>query len=133
MHGRRSPPRTRVFGRPRPGREKILHQFRFAPIHAAEGIRRLGGFQERDPGSRRCRARQMSFIRLSILLALGAIAPLSAAARTDSIVLGGGCFWCLDASYKLLPGVTHVTSGYAGGTVAKPTYEQVSGMKTGHA
>ena len=53
--------------------------------------------------------------------------------RSDSIVLGGGCFWCLDASYKLLPGVTHVTAGYSGGTVASPTYEQVCTDETGHA
>jgi peptide-methionine (S)-S-oxide reductase len=53
--------------------------------------------------------------------------------RADSIVLGGGCFWCLDASYKLLPGVTHVTCGYSGGTLANPTYEQVCTEETGHA
>ncbi len=55
------------------------------------------------------------------------------AARADSIVLGGGCFWCLDASYKLLPGVTHITCGYSGGTVARPSYEQVCTEETGHA
>ena len=43
-------------------------------------------------------------------------------AKADSIVLGGGCFWCLDAAYKLLPGVTHVTCGYAGGHVSHPSY-----------
>jgi peptide-methionine (S)-S-oxide reductase len=48
-------------------------------------------------------------------------------------VLGGGCFWCLEAVYKELRGVTTVTSGYAGGTVANPTYEQVCGGRTGHA
>ncbi|HEY1848836.1 MAG TPA: peptide-methionine (S)-S-oxide reductase MsrA [Opitutaceae bacterium] len=58
---------------------------------------------------------------------------LPSAAKADSIVLGGGCFWCLDAAYKLLPGVTHVTCGYSGGTVAHPTYEQVCTEETGHA
>jgi peptide-methionine (S)-S-oxide reductase len=53
--------------------------------------------------------------------------------RAESIVLGGGCFWCLDASYKLLPGVTHVTCGYAGGSLQNPTYEQVCTEETGHA
>ena len=62
-----------------------------------------------------------------------AMTTLPQAAKADSIVLGGGCFWCLDASYKLLPGVTHITSGYAGGTLANPTYEQVCGEDTGHA
>jgi peptide-methionine (S)-S-oxide reductase len=53
--------------------------------------------------------------------------------RADSIVLGGGCFWCLDAAYKLLPGVTHVTCGYAGGHVSHPSYEDVCTETTGHA
>jgi peptide-methionine (S)-S-oxide reductase len=50
-----------------------------------------------------------------------------------SIVLGGGCFWCLEAVYKRVKGVTDVTSGYAGGDQADPTYEQVSSGRTGHA
>ena len=47
--------------------------------------------------------------------------------------LGGGCFWCLDAVFRDLRGVTKVESGYAGGHVANPTYEQVCGKRTGHA
>ena len=47
--------------------------------------------------------------------------------------LGGGCFWCLEAVYLGLRGVTRVVSGYAGGQVANPTYEQVCGKRTGHA
>lgn len=58
---------------------------------------------------------------------------LQTPAKAESIVLGGGCFWCVDAAYKLLPGVAHVTCGYAGGTVAHPTYEEVCAKKTGHA
>jgi peptide-methionine (S)-S-oxide reductase len=54
-------------------------------------------------------------------------------AKSDSIVLGGGCFWCVEAAYKLLPGVTHITCGYAGGSVADPTYEEVCSKTTGHA
>jgi peptide-methionine (S)-S-oxide reductase len=54
-------------------------------------------------------------------------------ARADSVVLGGGCFWCLDASYKLLPGVTHITCGYSGGSLDNPSYEQVCTETTGHA
>jgi peptide-methionine (S)-S-oxide reductase len=46
--------------------------------------------------------------------------------------LGGGCFWCLEAVYLGLRGVATVKSGYAGGHVANPTYEQVCGKKTGH-
>jgi peptide-methionine (S)-S-oxide reductase len=66
-------------------------------------------------------------------IALLAMTSLPATAKADSIVLGGGCFWCLDASYKLLPGVTHVTCGYSGGTLADPTYQQVCTEETGHA
>ena len=53
--------------------------------------------------------------------------------NSNSLVVGGGCFWCTDAAFKLLPGVTGVTSGYAGGHVQNPTYEQVCGKGTGHA
>ena len=47
--------------------------------------------------------------------------------------LGGGCFWCLEAVYLELAGVKSVKSGYAGGHVANPTYEQVCAKTTGHA
>ncbi|MGQ0538993.1 MAG: peptide-methionine (S)-S-oxide reductase MsrA [Gemmatimonadaceae bacterium] len=47
--------------------------------------------------------------------------------------LGGGCFWCLEAVYQQLEGVESVVSGYSGGYVADPSYEQVCGKKTGHA
>ena len=48
-------------------------------------------------------------------------------------VLGGGCFWCLDAVFRELTGVQAVESGYAGGSVPNPTYEAVCGGDTGHA
>jgi peptide-methionine (S)-S-oxide reductase len=48
-------------------------------------------------------------------------------------VLAGGCFWCLDAVYRRINGVTSVISGYTGGTVVDPNYSQVSGGTTGHA
>jgi peptide-methionine (S)-S-oxide reductase len=47
--------------------------------------------------------------------------------------LGGGCFWCLEAAFEQLRGVERVQSGYAGGSVANPTYQQVCGGGTGHA
>lgn len=52
---------------------------------------------------------------------------------TELATLGGGCFWCLEAVYLELRGVRAVKSGYAGGHVANPTYEEVCGKKTGHA
>jgi peptide-methionine (S)-S-oxide reductase len=48
-------------------------------------------------------------------------------------VLAGGCFWCLDAVYRQIKGVSEVVSGYSGGTVNAPSYEQVSSGMTGHA
>jgi methionine-S-sulfoxide reductase len=54
-------------------------------------------------------------------------------AKLDTIVLGGGCFWCTEAVYEQLQGVVSVASGYAGGTTVNPTYEQVCSGKTGHA
>ena len=48
-------------------------------------------------------------------------------------VLGGGCFWCTEAVYEELRGVISVMSGYAGGDTSNPTYQNVSGGKTGHA
>ena len=53
--------------------------------------------------------------------------------RQETATLGGGCFWCLEAVYKDLKGVERVVSGYAGGTVENPTYEQVCSGRTGHA
>lgn len=53
--------------------------------------------------------------------------------KREVATLGGGCFWCLDAAYREIEGVTRVVSGYAGGTVPNPTYEQVCTGRTGHA
>ena len=54
-------------------------------------------------------------------------------ANSELATLGGGCFWCLEAVFKELAGVESVQSGYAGGSVPNPTYEQVCGKRTGHA
>ena len=53
--------------------------------------------------------------------------------RTDSTTLGGGCFWCLEAVFEMVSGVTGVKSGYTGGSVVNPSYNQVCGGSTGHA
>ncbi len=71
-----------------------------------------------------------NLLPLALLLSMTTLPSVS---RADSIVLGGGCFWCLDAAYKLLPGVTRVTCGYSGGTVANPSYKDVCTEETGHA
>lgn len=53
--------------------------------------------------------------------------------QTETATLAGGCFWCLEAVYDLLRGVESVQSGYAGGHVEDPSYEQVCAGTTGHA
>jgi peptide-methionine (S)-S-oxide reductase len=58
---------------------------------------------------------------------------MSSEADHERATLGGGCFWCLEAVYKELKGVERVVSGYAGGHLENPTYEQVCGGRTGHA
>ncbi|HVV72040.1 MAG TPA: peptide-methionine (S)-S-oxide reductase MsrA [Verrucomicrobiae bacterium] len=51
----------------------------------------------------------------------------------ETATLGGGCFWCTEAMFQMLPGVKSVTSGYAGGTTENPTYKEVCTGRTGHA
>lgn len=74
----------------------------------------------------------MSFIR--ILLFAGLLLPLCPvqAADTARATFGGGCFWCMEPPFDKLEGVNSTVSGYAGGHVKNPTYEQVSSGDTGH-
>jgi peptide-methionine (S)-S-oxide reductase len=53
--------------------------------------------------------------------------------KRETIILGGGCFWCLDAVYRRVEGVTEVVAGYAGGFWPKPNYLAVATKMTGHA
>lgn len=53
--------------------------------------------------------------------------------KLESAIIGGGCFWCVEAQYKMLRGVKKVVSGYAGGHVKDPTYKAVCEGTTGHA
>jgi methionine-S-sulfoxide reductase len=61
--------------------------------------------------------------------------PMQAAnpSSYDTITLGGGCFWCVEAVYEMLDGVIKVESGYSGGTVKNPSYREVCTGTTGHA
>ena len=75
---------------------------------------------------------------LSLMLLLSAAAPAlatetaSTAASSAKAVFAGGCFWCMEPPYDKLDGVIATTSGYAGGRIVNPTYEQVSAGGTGH-
>lgn len=80
---------------------------------------------------------------VSILIFLVMINPATGAQKDmktktladvrEEITLGGGCFWCLDAIYREIKGVEKVLSGYSGGSVVNPNYEEVCSGKTGHA
>ena len=80
-------------------------------------------------------------IRLSLALLLAGAPAGTAQTKNmndstnhlDVATLGGGCFWCTEAIFQMLPGVKSVTSGYAGGTKANPTYKEVCTGATGHA
>ena len=61
------------------------------------------------------------------------MAETATASPLETAILGGGCFWCVEAVFDELDGVQSVESGYAGGTTANPTYEQVCSGRTGHA
>lgn len=71
-----------------------------------------------------------------MLLGNGAGVSAETARATNTVekaTFGGGCFWCLEAVFERLPGVTNVVSGYAGGQVENPSYRQVCNGTTGHA
>lgn len=59
--------------------------------------------------------------------------PTTKPKKTSVVTLGAGCFWCVEAVYQRIEGVTKVTSGYMGGKIPNPTYEQICTGRTGHA
>ena len=71
-------------------------------------------------------------MRLSLLLALTALAPLTGAAERKTAVFAGGCFWCVEHAFDAVEGVVDHTAGFAGGHVEDPTYAEVTGGGTGH-
>jgi peptide-methionine (S)-S-oxide reductase len=84
----------------------------------------------------------LRFMLLALLLPAGAAEaqktanggkPMQGNTKVEYATLGGGCFWCLEAVFERVEGVKSAISGYAGGTVANPSYEQVCTGTTGHA
>ncbi|MEB3234830.1 MAG: peptide-methionine (S)-S-oxide reductase, partial [Cyanobacteriota bacterium] len=73
-------------------------------------------------------ARGLLSLSLTVLL----LALPVQAAPLQEAVLAGGCFWCLEHDLETLPGVVEAISGYSGGTLANPSYKQVSAGGTGH-
>jgi peptide-methionine (S)-S-oxide reductase len=73
------------------------------------------------------------FAAMSAILTPVSAADPAPAGQTEIAILGGGCFWCVEAQYKMLKGVKKAVSGYANGTVENPTYKQVCEGDTGHA
>ncbi len=87
----------------------------------------------------RCLPNPLSFLRSGVLAWCAALCLASVGSAraqtpaTAKATFAGGCFWCVEADFDKVPGVLRTTSGYTGGTVAKPTYQQVSAHITGHA
>ena len=81
------------------------------------------------------KTRSLSLIACAFAIAASAASAAQAAppANTAKATFAGGCFWCVESDFDKVPGVIATTSGYTGGSVANPSYEQVSGKHTGHA
>lgn len=84
------------------------------------------------------RAAALAVAVLSALVASASVAApapaarAAGAARADTAIFAGGCFWCLETQFEGFPGVASVVSGYTGGHKANPTYEEVGAHVTGH-
>jgi peptide-methionine (S)-S-oxide reductase len=68
-----------------------------------------------------------------VVLALALAAGGAQAQQTEKAIFAAGCFWCTEEAFEKVPGVVSAVSGYTGGTVKNPSYEQVSSGRTGHA
>ncbi|AOS97117.1 Peptide methionine sulfoxide reductase MsrA 1 [Microbulbifer aggregans] len=73
------------------------------------------------------------FIAIGLLSMAALVSAQGSGGNIQTAVFAGGCFWCMEPPYDKLDGVLKTTSGYSGGKVPNPTYEQVSGGGTGHA
>ncbi|MEO0401736.1 MAG: peptide-methionine (S)-S-oxide reductase MsrA [Pseudomonadota bacterium] len=78
--------------------------------------------------------RTIKTFSLGLMIVLGFVAQtkMSHAQQLDTLTVAGGCFWCVEADFEKVAGVTEAVSGFAGGTTSNPTYKQVTGGRTGH-
>ncbi|MGZ3315012.1 MAG: peptide-methionine (S)-S-oxide reductase MsrA [Caulobacteraceae bacterium] len=79
--------------------------------------------------------RLAALVLIAVALAfplLSATRASAAAAKLDTAIFAGGCFWCMETDMKAIPGVVSVESGYTGGTLKNPTYQDVISETTGH-
>lgn len=75
----------------------------------------------------------MRLLTLALIALLPLLANAAAAPSTSQkAIFAGGCFWCTESDFEKIPGVISAISGYTGGSVARPSYEQVSSGSTGH-
>lgn len=70
---------------------------------------------------------------MRLILTLFALMIAPVVARADTAIVAGGCFWCVEANFESVPGVSKVESGYTGGTVENPTYDDVKSETSGHS
>src|SRR5919108_4297629 len=84
------------------------------------------------PTGHRCRAEGAQTMKW-LILAAAVLVPTAQAQKTEKAIFAAGCFWCTEEAFEKVPGVISAVSGYTGGTVKNPSYEQVSSGRTGHA
>jgi peptide-methionine (S)-S-oxide reductase len=77
---------------------------------------------------------KLSLLAAAIMsTALASAADPKESAPSNVAIVGGGCFWCVESTYKLVPGIKKLTSGYSAGQTKNPTYEDICTGETGHA
>ena len=77
--------------------------------------------------------KNLKFVFLLILFSCISLGTSNMSQNTEKAYFAGGCFWCMEPPFEVLDGVLEATSGYMGGEIENPTYEQVSMGNTGHA
>jgi peptide-methionine (S)-S-oxide reductase len=76
--------------------------------------------------------RLFTIAAMAVTIALSLVLGAAAHAATEKAVLAGGCFWCVEADFEKVPGVKSVVSGFTGGSLNNPTYDDVTEGGTGH-